>query len=283
MIGYSERQYAAHLGESRANVRKLRDAGYLVLHPDGSIDVGASDAALSRRRTRGRDVPKSLAAARKRKLAAEVAVLQDQVAELEVVTTTPAGAETTWREFASAAVRRLLRIAPDAAKIASGRPPAEAEDVIRDVLYAALTEISGVDPDDPASDERGEPLGDVIAREARETIEGDGPALADLDESTLAKMKVDLQARRIELRRALARGELLHLEACGTAWEDRILTMRAQLLVMPNKVAPEAEGHPSATFAAVVRREIEQAVAELAWRGVTPADLLPRRKKRAAA
>jgi hypothetical protein len=42
--GMSERQYAAHAGISRGAVQKARAAGRLVLFPDGSINVTASDA-----------------------------------------------------------------------------------------------------------------------------------------------------------------------------------------------------------------------------------------------
>lgn len=44
MQGVSERQYAAHAGVSRGAVQKARAAGRLVLYPDGSINVAASDA-----------------------------------------------------------------------------------------------------------------------------------------------------------------------------------------------------------------------------------------------
>jgi hypothetical protein len=42
--GMSERAYAAHAGISRGAVQKARTSGRLVLHPDGSINVAASDA-----------------------------------------------------------------------------------------------------------------------------------------------------------------------------------------------------------------------------------------------
>ena len=43
MQGLSERQYAAHAGLSRGAIQKAKEAGRLVLHPDGSIDAAASD------------------------------------------------------------------------------------------------------------------------------------------------------------------------------------------------------------------------------------------------
>ena len=44
MEGMSERQYAAHVGLSRGAIQKAKEAGRLVQHADGSIDVVASDA-----------------------------------------------------------------------------------------------------------------------------------------------------------------------------------------------------------------------------------------------
>jgi hypothetical protein len=44
MQGLSERQYAARVGLSRGAIQKAKEAGRLVLHPDGSIDAAASDA-----------------------------------------------------------------------------------------------------------------------------------------------------------------------------------------------------------------------------------------------
>src|SRR5690606_27551762 len=60
MEGMSERQYAAHAGLSRGAIQKAKTAGRLVLHEDGSIDAGASDA----RRTAATDPSKSRAAPR---------------------------------------------------------------------------------------------------------------------------------------------------------------------------------------------------------------------------
>ena len=58
MQGMSQRQYAAHVGLSRGAIQKARDAGRLVLYPDGSIDAAASDA----RRAAMTDPSKSRAA-----------------------------------------------------------------------------------------------------------------------------------------------------------------------------------------------------------------------------
>ena len=43
MPGLSERQYAARVGLSRGAIQKAKEAGRLVLLPDGSIDAEASD------------------------------------------------------------------------------------------------------------------------------------------------------------------------------------------------------------------------------------------------
>ncbi|MEI4233944.1 hypothetical protein [Roseovarius sp. D22-M7] len=58
MQGLSERQYAARVGLSRGAIQKAKDAGRLVLHSDGSIDVEASDM----RRAETTDPSKSRAA-----------------------------------------------------------------------------------------------------------------------------------------------------------------------------------------------------------------------------
>jgi hypothetical protein len=58
MQGLSERQYAARVGLSRGAIQKAKEAGRLVLHPDGSIDAVASDS----RRAAMTDPSKSRAA-----------------------------------------------------------------------------------------------------------------------------------------------------------------------------------------------------------------------------
>ena len=44
MQGLSERAYAARVGLSRGAIQKAKEAGRIVLYPDGSIDPDASDA-----------------------------------------------------------------------------------------------------------------------------------------------------------------------------------------------------------------------------------------------
>jgi hypothetical protein len=44
MQGLSERAYAARVGLSRGAIQKAKEAGRIVLFPDGSIDPDASDA-----------------------------------------------------------------------------------------------------------------------------------------------------------------------------------------------------------------------------------------------
>ncbi len=58
MQGLSERQYAARVSLSRGAIQKAKEAGRLVLHPDGSIDAEASDT----RRAETTDPSKSRAA-----------------------------------------------------------------------------------------------------------------------------------------------------------------------------------------------------------------------------
>ena len=64
MQGMSERQYAAHVGLSRGAIQKAKEAGRLVLLPDGSIDAASSDArrAAMTDPSKSRAAPKATAA-----------------------------------------------------------------------------------------------------------------------------------------------------------------------------------------------------------------------------
>lgn len=46
IAGMTLTQYAAHRGMTLSGVQKARDHGRIVLHPDGSVDVAASDALI---------------------------------------------------------------------------------------------------------------------------------------------------------------------------------------------------------------------------------------------
>ena len=78
--GLSRRAYAAQAGVSEATVRKHLRSGLLrpALLPNGKIDATKADELLARQRTRG-TVSAALSDARRRKLAAQVALLTDEV------------------------------------------------------------------------------------------------------------------------------------------------------------------------------------------------------------
>ena len=80
MQGVSERQYAARVGLSRGAIQKAKEAGRLVLHPDGSIDAAASDA----RRAAMTDPSKSRAAPTVRPVASPAAPRLKPVPEAAV-------------------------------------------------------------------------------------------------------------------------------------------------------------------------------------------------------
>ena len=79
--GLSRRAYAAQAGVSEATVRKHLRSGLLrpALLPNGNIDAAKADELLARQRTRG-TVSAALSDARRRKLAAQVALLADEIA-----------------------------------------------------------------------------------------------------------------------------------------------------------------------------------------------------------
>src|SRR5687768_14105582 len=84
-LGLSRRAYARARGVDESTVREHVASGLLkpALLPDGSIDAALADALLAKGRTRGERTAPDLAGARRRKLAAQVALLADEVAERE--------------------------------------------------------------------------------------------------------------------------------------------------------------------------------------------------------
>jgi hypothetical protein len=97
MRGLSERQYAARVGLSRGAIQKAKEAGRLVLCPDGSIDAAASDA----RRAATTDPAKSRATGLKPVPAAAVASVGETLRE-EGLPAPVAGGGTTFLQAKTA-------------------------------------------------------------------------------------------------------------------------------------------------------------------------------------
>jgi len=70
------------------------------------------------------------------------------------------------------------------------------------------------------------------------------------------------ELRRLQVERE--RGQLVPRQAIITTWQGVFTVVRNRLLAMPAKIAGEAAHQDAATVAAIVKREVHQALRELA-------------------
>jgi len=89
----------------------------------------------------------------------------------------------------------------------------------------------------------------------------------------LAARKADLEAQRIELIRAEARGELVTVKTFEAMVLPRFLTYRAGLLALPTMLARSFVGLDPAGAAETVREALAEIVANLAGDEVTFSEL----------
>jgi hypothetical protein len=257
--GLSRRAYARARGVDESTVREHIASGLLkpALLPDGSIDAAAADALLAKGRTRGRGTTTDLAGARRRKLAAQVALLADEVAERDGNLVPVAEAKRVAAEI----LRRLawgLRPLVAQAPALAGRDSATAFALLTESVHEILTGLS----ETPVVAEQGcEP--DTLS-----------PALEGLDPVALAARKADLEAQRIELIRAEARGELVALGTFESMVLPPCLTYRAGLLALPTKLAPSFEGLDPTGAAAALREALQEILANVANDDVTFPELI---------
>jgi hypothetical protein len=257
--GISRREYSRRRGVDEKAIRKHIESGVLAaaVRPDGKIDPDVADALLAACKTGGASVPSGLVKARTRKLAAGVALLQDELAEIEATALPAIGVAAVTKDIFLQMARVVWPIATMASRLA-GLTPAAAmaalDDEVRDRLEAvASTKIQA-------------PRG----RKAQ-----DGPALADMTPVDLATLRSDLQARKMEVDRDLRTGHRVHLADATKGAVDAVLRMRAKLLALPSKIG--------ATFSDVVvdmieieallQAEVAEALAELAGPAVTLAEI----------
>lgn len=245
MQGLSGRAYARHQGVAAATVQDWRAKGWLVLFDDGSINGDASDARVAEYREAVQDAASPLAVARQRKLAAQVAAMEDEVAAIKAQLLDPADAARARIEGMRYVVRELLTIAATAAPLVAGQPAAVAKERLTDVVHGVMARLACTTyvPGGPAED----------------------PAAAGEVEDDLAARKTALAAERLELRRAVRRGEVLDMAEHIRDLQSKLGTARARLLGLPMKLAPCCGALDAASvedeIRVAIRREV---VAELA-------------------
>jgi len=257
------RAYARRLGVTPAAVRKGIAAGRIPVGPDGRIDAATADAALAQGAVSGPRVSKSLAEARRRKLAASVRLLDDELLAARANTITPDELQAAWLEACRSVVAEVERTF-----ITMGIKRAKSADafgVLRDQIDALLNRLVTCLPPEPVA--------------AESAVEIDLATLSSVD---LATMRADRQAEKMELQRALTRGELLEMDRAFAEIEDRIARARGLFLAVPARTAPLFElGEPEGRRA--LARDFLHALDELATHGVTAGEYLPAALREASA
>jgi hypothetical protein len=251
------RAYARRHQISPASVRAGIAHGRIPVGQDGRILVAAADAALAKGTLSGARVSPSLANARRRKLAASVRLLEDEIAALRADCVSPTAARDAWLEacrLVAAEVVKLIEVGPRLA----GLPYAASFLHLRYEVDALLNRLVDVVPEAEA----------ILA--ATQT----NVAIAKLSAVELATRRADLQAERMELRRSLRRNTMVSLGAFAAAAEDVIARSRSLLLAVPSRCSPLFELGCEAGVKALTQ-DLRHALAELAVHGVKEADFVP--------
>jgi hypothetical protein len=188
---------------------------------DGSVDAALADRLWAKNTTRaappepGRSP--SLSAARKRKLAASVALLEDEVAGLRAGSISPKDADKIVREELRPVAARLRRIARDAAPLVASKDHNATVAVLKAEVARALTDIIAVELAEPGEAPR---------------PRSKAPTAVELD-----ARKTDLLAERMEFQHALGRGEMVPVTDVVEALGERLTNVRSLLMALPGRLA----------------------------------------------
>ncbi|MER9761595.1 hypothetical protein [Mesorhizobium sp. M0138] len=270
MGGISRRSYAKRRGVTEKAIRDRITDGTLTnaVLSDGTLDGDLADRLLAEKVTAGKHVGSDLNDARRRKLAAGVALLQDEVEALAVSVVPLDGVAPHIREITIDTARRLYVIADDFAGKVAGKVADEAAGIVDGAVREALTEISGgyaALGEDPDSE-------DATYFEAKKS-RARGAPLDDLTAVQLAALKADLEAQRLETKRGLINGELLEIKQIGDEFASRCSIVRNRMLGLHVKVAPHFQNANKREAKKLLEIEISEAVEEFGCAWVTAADL----------
>jgi hypothetical protein len=261
----SLRKYAAHRGVDERSVRKHVQSGLLTpaLTPDRKIMSDVADVILVKELTRPSGPPPALADARKRKLLIQTVILADEVLDLRAGLVPPADVRALERATFTAAAEILAKMIVPLALSLAGAPPHAAFTKLEAATFDALTMFS-------AADIVGEvPLGAGEAEEA-------APAAMPLDEMDavgLAACKAGLEAQRLEILRAKARGELVEIEAEFERLSGPILNCRTAVLGLAHKFAPSFQHLTGEEATTLLKGAVREVVDHLASANITAAEL----------
>lgn len=173
---------------------------------------------------------------------------------------------------------QLFRLPAILAPLVAKKAPTVAGRIIDEKVRQALTEIAETD-----TAGRGVEISTPSNREAtgefpqlsKTTGRREKPAiLADLSPVALAIMRTDLLARRLELRRAIARGELINIKSWEREELARIMIVKNLCLALPHKLAPFCERASAAKVVDLVEDELTRIIHHLACSSVSHKELI---------
>ena len=259
MIKISRRSYAKRRGVSETAIRKRIADGTLAqaMTADGQINPDIADRLLAENTTAGNQTTSGLSEARRRKAAASIALLRDEVEALEgsFVPHDQADAVVKWLSLIAA--RRMLQVADIAAQVA-GKPPAVAAVAIDEAVRAAQNDIAAT----------------PIPKAKKPSAKGKaGKSLASMSLVQLATLRADLHARRLEVQRRVKRGEVIALQKLEYQLMHRLAVFKTNCSAMHAKLAPRFEGATPAKARTILLTELHQIVEALACKAVTAAEL----------
>lgn len=258
--GISRRAYAKRRHVTEAAIRKRIADGTLgdAVLVDGRIDPDVADRLLAENTTAGDRSPPGLSAARRRKGAAAIALLRDEVEALERSHMPRDLADHTTRRLSLIVATRLLRIADDIAADVVGKPARTAADIIDKAVFAALTEISETK---------------VKGRSNSSTKRRRGKALAKATLVELATLRADLQARRLEVEHRIKRHEVIGIARWEVQLLNRVIVVKTNVLAMHHKLAPRFENATVAKAKAILAEDLRRIVEGFACKAVSAAEL----------
>jgi len=219
----SRRIYAVRRGTSEKAIANGRIVNAVL--EDGTIDAGKADELLASSTVAGVHVSTTLANARRRKAAASAALIEDEIADMEE-SLCPVAAVIEAEDIVWTYAKRrfMANVLPCSERIA--RQPAEVVfRILMDAVDRALHEISNTE---------------IKRKSSRKPKPRKAKAkpLADMTADALAILRMELLARRLELRRAVKRGELVAPDEFSRPFYDEVGRVRTNMLSLPAKWAP---------------------------------------------
>lgn len=251
MEGISRREAARRAGITDRTVRRAIDSGALAkaLLPDGSLHPERTLQLLSQHVQTGRRVPAALTTAKTRRLRAQVAKVADEVAAVRGASITVADVESEQRAQIATLKTHLGGLPWDAGNAAAGKPAPTAHQILRRLLYEALGRITDAEPA-------------ALPYPGPDDSEPE-PDLGTLSPNDLTARRIALQAEKMEIETALARGHMVNLAEAVEAFDLRLSVCKSLLMAMPGRVAQAAPSSTPAQLEALVQIEVDGAMAEL--------------------